>query len=163
MVVDELKNKRMIKSAGIFIVRKDGKLLICHPTKDETDNWSIPKGKVEDGESFIDAAIRETYEETNIDLTKHYDFAIHKFKPVMYKHGKKTLYPFLFHEKDESNFNWDDVDLKCNSNVPEHIGGYPEMDDYAFVSLDKAMDCLHDTQASCLDKIKEIIKKNKAQ
>jgi ADP-ribose pyrophosphatase YjhB (NUDIX family) len=34
------------------------------------ESWSIPKGKVEVGETMINAAIRETYEETNINLSK---------------------------------------------------------------------------------------------
>jgi 8-oxo-dGTP pyrophosphatase MutT (NUDIX family) len=153
----------MVKSAGIFIVRKDGKVLICHPTNAESDEWSIPKGKVEEDETFIEAAIRETYEETNINLKKNYDFVIHMFKPVMYKHGMKTLYPFLFHEKEDSNFDWDNIEIKCNSNVPEERGGFPEMDDFMFVSLDKAKKYLHSTQVACLGKIKEIIEKTNKQ
>ncbi len=39
-------------AAGIFIVRKDKKILICHPTNHKPDFWSIPKGKVDNGETF---------------------------------------------------------------------------------------------------------------
>jgi len=52
-------------------------------------------------------------------------------------------------------------DLKCNSNVPEDRGGFPEMDDYKWVSIDEARNLLHPTQVACLDKIVELNEKIK--
>lgn len=144
-------------ASGLFIVRKDNKLLICHPTNHPKNVYSIPKGKVEDDEIFLEAAFRETYEETNLDLNGSTDFTIHPLSSVNYKHKKKILYPFLVHENKESKFDWDNVELKCNSNVPEDRGGFPEMDEWVFVSLNEAESLLHDTQVKCLPKIKEII------
>jgi putative (di)nucleoside polyphosphate hydrolase len=144
-------------ASGLFIVRKDNKLLICHPTNHPKNFYSIPKGKVEDGEIFLEAAFRETYEETNLDLNGSTDFTIYPLSSVNYKHKKKTLYPFLVLENKKSNFDWDSVELKCNSNVPEDRGGFPEMDGYKWVTLDEAEDLLHYTQVKCLPKIKEII------
>ena len=141
-------------AAGIFLVNKDGKLLVCHPTNHAADFWSIPKGKVEDGEELIDAAIRETYEETNIDLSTCK--GIIGLEMVNYKHKKKALYPFVALERNNSTLDWNGFDIKCNSNVPEDRGGFPEMDAYKWVSLDEAKMLLHDTQVACLDKIKEI-------
>lgn len=54
-------------SAGVIIT--DGNyLLLCHVTGSK--HWDLPKGKVEPGESFIDAAVRELYEETSIKISK---------------------------------------------------------------------------------------------
>jgi predicted NUDIX family NTP pyrophosphohydrolase len=64
-------------------------------------------------------------------------------------------------EKVESNFNWEDQVIKCNSNVPEDRGGFPEMDGYKWVTLNDARDLLHETQVACIDKILEIIEKCK--
>ena len=50
-------------SCGILFI-KDCKLLIGHVTGQK--HWDIPKGKIEDGETPIQAAIRETYEEAGI-------------------------------------------------------------------------------------------------
>jgi len=149
----------MVKTiaSGLFIVRKDKKLLICHPTNHPANTYSIPKGKVEDDEIFLEAAFRETYEETNFDLNGSTDFTIYPLSSVNYKHKKKMLYPFLVLENKKSKFDWDSVELKCNSNVPKDRGGFPEMDGYKWVSLDEAEDLLHDTQVKCLPKIKEII------
>lgn len=141
-------------AAGIFLVRKDGMLLVCHPTNHAPDFWSIPKGKVDDGEAFIDGAIRETYEETNIDLSKCK--GIRALDVVSYKSKKKVLHPFVALERNNTSLDWDNFEIKCNSNVPEDRGGFPEMDDYKWVSLDEAKMLLHETQVACLDKIKEI-------
>lgn len=142
-------------AAGMFLVNKDGKLLVCHPTNHSQSFWSIPKGKVEDGEYYLDAAIRETYEETNIKLT----FAknVIKMEPQTYSHKKKILHPFVVFEKDNLHLNWDKFEIKCNSNVPQDRGGFPEMDDYKWVSLDEAKTILHETQKNCIDEIKKML------
>lgn len=142
-------------AAGIFMVRKDGRVLVCHPTNHKPDFWSIPKGKVEEGEDLIDAAIRETYEESNIDLSECK--GIRALEAVNYSHKKKILHPFLVLERNNSILDWDSFDLKCNSFVPEDRGGFPEMDDYKWVSLDEARVILHNTQSACIDKIKELL------
>lgn len=105
-------------ASGIFILRKDGKLLICHPTNHAVDFYSIPKGKIESGETKIEAAIRETFEETNIDLFGTKDFHVTQLESVGYRSGKKTLHPFLYKEKLISTFDWENIEIKCNSNVP---------------------------------------------
>lgn len=145
-----------VVASGLFIVRKDNKLLIAHPTNHKSDFWSIPKGKVEDNETFLEAALRETYEETNLDLSLTKCFEIHTLPSVNYGHKKKIIYPFLFLEKKD--FDWDSIELKCNSNVPVERGGFPEMDGFKWVSLDDARNLLHETQVACIDKILEIIK-----
>lgn len=55
-------------SAGIIVYRLDDYkkrtyLLLQYPGK----YWDFPKGKLENSEKWIDAAIRETKEETNLD------------------------------------------------------------------------------------------------
>lgn len=143
-------------AAGIFIVRKNGSLLVCHPTNHKADFWSIPKGKTEDGETMLETAIRETYEETNLDLRGTTNFNIHELEPVNYSHGKKKIYPFLFWETSSSDMDWDAIEIKCNSNVPVDRGGFPEMDEYKWVTLEEARSILHETQVACIDKLIEI-------
>lgn len=148
-----------VNAAGIFLVRKDKRLLVCHPTNHKADFWSIPKGKVEDGETTLQAAIRETYEETNLYLSGLNDFEIHVLKDVDYSHGKKKLWPFLFFERQESKVDWVTLNktIKCNSNVPEDRGGFPEMDSFLWTSTKEARKLLHYTQVACLDEIDRLI------
>lgn len=142
-------------AAGIFLVNKDNKLLVCHPTNHALDFWSIPKGKVEDGEMILNGAIRETLEETNIDLSSV--VGLKQLESVTYKHKKKVIHPFLCWEPAVTGLNWFTFDIKCNSFVPLERGGFPEMDDYKWVTLDEAEKLLHETQVMCLSEIKQII------
>jgi 8-oxo-dGTP diphosphatase len=53
----------LIRSAGGVVVR-DGRVLLVH--RDRYDDWSLPKGKLESGESWEEAALREVEEETGL-------------------------------------------------------------------------------------------------
>jgi 8-oxo-dGTP diphosphatase len=43
---------------------RDGRLALVH--RPRYDDWSLPKGKLDPGESFEDAALREVEEETGL-------------------------------------------------------------------------------------------------
>jgi len=144
-----------VDAAGLFLINKSNKLLICHPTKHKPNVWSIPKGKVEALESFVDACVRETYEETNIELSD-YKRKMIMLDSVNYSHRKKTLIPFVLFENDCEGLDTSLITLQCNSNVPEERGGFPEMDDYKWVTIDEARGLIHETQVACLDKVKQL-------
>jgi 8-oxo-dGTP diphosphatase len=71
MIVEPPPNES-IWAAGCVVARrtKKGKpeYLIVH--RPRYDDWSLPKGKVDKGEAFLDAALRELKEETGITGTK---------------------------------------------------------------------------------------------
>lgn len=142
-------------TAGLFLVRKDFKILVCHPTNAGSDVWSIPKGMVDTGEDPLTGAIRETFEETNVDMTG-WRF-IHRLAPVKYLKTKKELYSFAIFET-QNKFDFEKFDLKCNSNVPSNKGDYPEMDGYKWVTIDEAKPLLHVAQVTALSELERIIK-----
>jgi 8-oxo-dGTP diphosphatase len=53
----------LVRAAG-GIVEREGKVLLVHRPK--YDDWSFPKGKLEDGESWEEGALREVEEETGL-------------------------------------------------------------------------------------------------
>jgi 8-oxo-dGTP diphosphatase len=53
----------MVKAAG-GVVERDGRVLLVH--RPQYDDWSFPKGKLEEGETWEAAAIREVEEETGL-------------------------------------------------------------------------------------------------
>ena len=53
----------MVRAAGGIVV-EDGRVLLVHRPK--YDDWSLPKGKLEPGESWEQAALREVEEETGV-------------------------------------------------------------------------------------------------
>ena len=145
----------MRETAGIYLVNKEGKILMCHPTNHRSDFYSIPKGGVDEGETYLDAAIRETYEETNISVS---DFnIIHKLPPSIHKKGKKTLHSFILFEI-ENPFDFSEFDIKCNSNVPEEEGGFPEMDGFKWGNFEEAKEQLHSAQAINIVEIENLYK-----
>lgn len=144
----------MIRTAGIFLIRKDQKILICHPTKHKDTVWSIPKGRMEEGEDVVETAVRETYEETNVDVSEW--SVIHKLEPAPYPKSNKVLFGIALFES-ENKFSFNFFDLKCNSNVPLEAGGFPEMDGYQWATIDDAEKLVHAAQINCLNQIRELI------
>jgi 8-oxo-dGTP pyrophosphatase MutT (NUDIX family) len=59
-------SRGLIKAAGGVIVR-DGRVLLVHRARQ--DDWSFPKGKLEAGETWEAAALREVEEETALACT----------------------------------------------------------------------------------------------
>jgi 8-oxo-dGTP diphosphatase len=47
------------------VIRRDGSVAVVHRPK--YDDWTLPKGKLDPGESFEEAALREVREETGLD------------------------------------------------------------------------------------------------
>ena len=58
--------EKVMDTAGIILRDPVAGIVLCK----DTEKWGIPKGKVELGESPIDAACRETIEETSILVAK---------------------------------------------------------------------------------------------
>jgi len=52
-----------VRAAGGLVAR-DGRVLLVH--RPRYDDWSLPKGKLDEGESWEDAALREVREETGV-------------------------------------------------------------------------------------------------
>src|ERR1700733_7987183 len=76
---------------GIIILSKEGKILIGKRKGNYVPKFSIPGGSLEPGETFEDAAIRETYEETNITIKNPQVIAITNNLETYKEEGKHTI------------------------------------------------------------------------
>lgn len=54
----------IVPSVNVVVVNDEGRILMIRRT--DNDNWAVPGGAIDLGESMIDAAVRETVEETGI-------------------------------------------------------------------------------------------------
>ena len=84
------------------IIRNDYIMLVVRGTGNTT--WNLPKGIIDDGESHWDAAERETFEETGIDLTLPRIMCLYEKKHLgvlKYYSGKDlSLYDINFKKND---------------------------------------------------------------
>jgi ADP-ribose pyrophosphatase YjhB (NUDIX family) len=58
------KASSVVPSANVVVVNHAGEILLIRRT--DNDNWALPGGAMDLGESLPDAAIRETLEETGV-------------------------------------------------------------------------------------------------
>lgn len=124
--------KKIHTTCGVLIT--DGEnLLICHPTHGR--KWDIPKGKKEEGESEIDAAVRELREETGliVNPSELEPLGLHDYKPTKRLH--------LFKWSVESIPDADK--LVCISTFPFHGKDIPEMDAFTVVPYIVALDMVN--------------------
>ena len=67
MTADLPPSVEVVQAAGGLVVRRqDGELQIAVVHRPIHDDWSFPKGKLEEGETFEMAARREVHEETGM-------------------------------------------------------------------------------------------------
>lgn len=99
------------KSAGCIIIENEKILLV----KQTSGNWGFPKGHLEKGESETEAAIRETKEETNLDVTIldenkrysiEYDTNKGTHKEAVYFLAKKTSNNITRQENEITEIKW---------------------------------------------------------
>jgi 8-oxo-dGTP diphosphatase len=57
-------NAAEVRAGGGVVIDRRGRVVLVHRPK--YDDWTLPKGKLDPGETFEDAALREVEEETGL-------------------------------------------------------------------------------------------------
>ena len=70
-----------VEAAGGVVLDDDGRVALVH--RPRYDDWSLPKGKLDAGESFEEAALREVEEETGMRCR-----LLDELDPVEYRDNK---------------------------------------------------------------------------
>ncbi len=120
--MNEFKN---VKCAGALVFNinesNDIDFLLVRHTLDKYNRWGIPKGHVETGESILEAAVRETWEETGVVPRLLYNLPIVKTRPK--NNMQKSVYLYLsrplnynirFNTNEIAEVKWFNI-----NNIPE--------------------------------------------
>lgn len=128
-------------SCGVVIVNPDREILLCHVTGQQ--HWDLPKGGIDPGESPVQAALRETLEETGLRLREDALLELGRFEYT----AKKNLHLFA-----TCMPRFDVKQLRCESHYMDHHSGrdLPEMDDYGWFAFD-------DANAMCTPKMAAVL------
>lgn len=124
-------------SCGI-IFYNNGQILIGHATGQR--HWDLPKGKVESGETYKEAAIRECSEETGFIVRKD---ELYFLGEVPYRKGKRLVLFFYI-----PNTYPELRDLECTSTYTNKYGmKKPELDKFLYIPVEECPNYL--TERMC--------------
>lgn len=128
-------------SCGVVILNPQCELLLCHVTGQ--DHWDLPKGGIDRGESPLQAALRETHEETGLRLHADALLDLGRFEYT----AKKNLHLFAICLP-----RFDPAQLRCDSHYLDRIAGAerPEMDDFGWFGFERAAACCTPRMAQVL-------------
>ena len=93
-----------VEAAGGVVFDDEGRVAIVH--RPRYDDWSLPKGKLDPGETFEEAALREVEEETGLRCALG-----DELEPVRYRDNKgrpKIVRYWLMHVEDDPGFTPND-------------------------------------------------------
>ena len=130
-------------SAGLAIIYNKKVLLLHTQGRSLMHSYGIPKGGIEEGESNLEAAIRETYEESGIKVPEElinkneYTFVVTSRN---YKYNKVVTY-FIVDVKNLSQ-----IGLK-DTNIPKNQLQLEEVDVAGFFDYKESMDRIMRSQA----------------
>ena len=126
------------KCAAAVLFNDSGRVLVCARKDLQHDDWQFPQGGVEAGETAVDAARRELYEETSVRSVQFVtameegmrytfpDFILEKRKKRgIYNPGQDLYWSLFRFVGEESEINLDTAE--------------PEFRKYEWVTLDEAV------------------------
>ena len=150
-------------SAGLAIYKLRGgglEVLLVHPggpffKKKEAGHWSIPKGEIDGKEDLLSAAIRETKEETNIEMSGEFiglGEVTQKGGKVVHAWGIECPadFEFEFHS-NTFQMEWPPASKRMES--------FPEVDKAEFLEYDEAKRRIKEAQRDFLIRLKEYLAK----
>lgn len=141
--MDSQENKTIEECAGIALINK-GRIFLIRPSFDSIpQNYAIPKGHLEEGETPEEAARREFQEETGIDVSTKELTPLTTVSVRINKNTSKTVYVFKAYGDGSERF--------VSSNFREN--GMPENIYGEYIPLKNARLLITQFQVPIIDKL----------
>lgn len=138
----ETDSKGRPTSCGILFYNiKTGNTLVLHPTNASWSMWSYPKGLMNKGESSLEAALRETKEETGIEVSKLNVLSLQHLASTSAHSKKYETFLCIFNAPEDPKLKLD-----------------WENDKGVWIPLEKASKYIFDTQKSVIEKAIRMIR-----
>ena len=105
--------KRKFKAAMATVINEGKKVLLLKRSRDSNwmpEKWAIPGGHIEEGESSKDAAIRETKEETNLDISNIRELKKQEQVIIYYSDSQSGVIRLDFEHTDWAWVSYDELD-----------------------------------------------------
>lgn len=103
----------MVKHSSLAIIFDDTHSLILLQKREDFRVWDIPGGMVEKGEDYATTAVRETYEETglNVEVVKHIgDFHRPQVKKIAHLYECRVIGGEIVKQSSETvDVDWFDI------------------------------------------------------
>jgi putative (di)nucleoside polyphosphate hydrolase len=141
------------KNVGIIVFNDDGKVLLCE-RKDTAGGWQFPQGGIDEGETYLETAKREIFEETAITSIKliakldepiRYDFPGYILNKNNFKHIGQEMNWVLY------KFVGDDEEINLKTKIPE-------FKNYKWVDIDEAPEKVVDFKKDVYKKVVKYFK-----
>jgi 8-oxo-dGTP pyrophosphatase MutT (NUDIX family) len=126
----EQKMEQIKKELSVGTIITDGQYILgCRPygRKDEKHSYDLPKGHWEDGETYVETAVRECKEETGFDLWPDHLIDLGKYEYI----PTKDLYIFLV----ALDFMPELKSLKCTTYFEMDGKKVPEVVSYKLIPI----------------------------
>lgn len=146
LITEQLVEKR---SAGLAIIWQ-GQVLLAHTTgRKFTTGYGIPKGGIDKGETELEAAIRETFEEVGIKVPKKLiDRNPHTFAVTSRKHKYNKIVTYFIVEID----SLEQIGLK-EPKVPKSQLQIEEVNDARFLDRNSASKVIMKSQIDLINNL----------
>lgn len=135
--------KKYRPNAGIVVFRDDGKVLLCQRKENHSKNWQFPQGGIDDGETPLQAAVRELREETSVTSVR---FVSALEETLRYEFPDDVKRQFaargIFNDGQEQHwqlFFFEGEDCEINLQTKE-----PEFQAYQWIDIEKAPELVVD-------------------
>ena len=155
-ILEKFKNLPLRRGVGVVVLNKENKVFVGRRIDNPKNFWQMPQGGVDEGENFLNAALRELKEETgikNVELIQEIEGIMTYELPAnllgiiwkgKYRGQKQKLFLMRFLGKD------DDINIKTEK---------PEFLDWKWLDLNEITETVVDFKLHIYEELKVKIQK----